>query len=146
MAFNQQYQAGSFIKFFYRAPTTQDPNKEVFVLHPNWQGEVHGIDLKRVTPAQRDVLQIIMDPEARKNPAQATKYPLVQDILRRMPAPEDEIKNPLSFYQRFVKPFMNRADVYRKYNTGYMFNVQVLKESKVQGAVMNPKPLFKRQT
>lgn len=123
------------------AEPPEDPNKEIMVLNPNWQGKCHGIDLKRITPAQVEVLRLIMDPATRADPAKASKYPLVQDILRRMD-PVEVIKNPISFYAMMVKPFLNRADAYRQYWPDRMYNLKTLDDSKVQGAVTNPKPLF----
>lgn len=125
-----------------------DPHKEAFVLHPNWNGKMHALDLKRVTPAEQQVLRAIMDPAT----ATAVKggqwpvegvpsYPLIRDVLLRMD-PTELIKNPLAFYQRFVKPFIRDKDCYRQYFPQYVSGLQVIEESKVVGQVTNPKPLF----
>lgn len=131
-------------------PPPSDPNKEVMVLHPNWHGKVHAIDLKRLTPAEQQTLHAIMDPkvkaavDAGQWPVEgAPPYPLVRDILSRMD-PAELIKNPLAFYQRFVKPFIRDKDVYRQYWPRFISNVRVVEESKVQGQVSNPAPLFKK--
>ncbi len=131
-------------------PPPSDPNKSVFVLHPNWQNQMHGIDLKRVTPAEVQVLHAIMDPETKIKvdsgqwPVDGVPpYPLIRDILKRLD-PVEEIKNPMSFYARFVKPFIAHKDVYRRYKLQYMFGAQIVRESAVQGAITNPRPLFKK--
>jgi hypothetical protein len=144
-------QPGAFIKFRYvlppeivrSSPQVHDPNKEVMVLHPNWNQQMHGIDLKRLTPAQVDVLRLIMDPKTKDDPAALNKYPLVKDILNRMDPPE-MIKNPIAFYSMMIKPFLNRADAYRRYWRSRMMNTQVIESSKVAGQVTNPAPLFKK--
>ena len=138
------FRAGSTIRFTYNHPpeavdaNTGDRFKEVFVLHDNWQGKAHGIDLKRLTAAEREVIQAVFDPNTKKG---RHRLPLVNDILRRMD-PLVEIKNPMSFYQKFVKPFIRNKDVYRQYALVHMLNVTVVDNSDVAGGVTNPKPLF----
>jgi hypothetical protein len=137
-----RFKAGQVVKFTYRDISMTDPNmrfKEVLVLHPSWQGKVHALDLKRMTPAEREVIFEIMNPENKGKPH---RIPLVADILRRMD-PVEDIKNPVSFYGKFVKPFLRTAgDVYRQYYPMKMSGVIVVKQTKVQGPVINPKPLF----
>jgi len=117
---------------------TGDRFKEVFVLNPSWQGKMHGIDLKRLTAAERQVLTAIFDPKTKKG---MSRIPMVNDILRRM-NPRLEVKNPMSFYQKFVKVFLRNKDAYRVYETPKMLNVTVVKQTEVQGGVTNPTPLF----
>ena len=135
-----QFEAGSMIRFTYRSQHSEDPYKDVFVLHPNWQGKMHGIDLKRLTPAEKKVVEAIMDPDYQSGKKQHA-YPLVNDILRRM-NPIEDIKNPMTFYQRFVKVFIRNKDVYRTYYPARMSSIQLIKKSTVEGHVFNPRPLF----
>lgn len=150
------FKAGQFIRFSYNRPpqaldeASGDRHKEVFVLNPQWLGEMHGIDLKRLTVAEREVLAVIFD--ARKaqkikgriqltNAVSPAIAPLVQDILRRMD-PTTEILNPMAFYQKFVKPFLRGKDAYRRYKPTQMQGITVSRRSSVMGQVTNPKPLF----
>ncbi len=126
----------------------KDPNKEAFILHPHWNGKVHAIDLGRITPAEMQVLQAIMDPNVKVQADQGVwpikdvpPYPLIRDILHRMD-PAELIKNPLAFYQRMIKPFIRSTDCYRQYWPQYMFGLRVMAESHVKGPMTNPKPLF----
>lgn len=132
------------------AAPRKDKNKEVFILHPNWNGKVHGIDLGRVTPAEIQVLQAIMDPNVKAQADAGTwpiegvpPYPLVRDILKRMD-PVELIKNPLAFYQRLIKPFIRATDCYRQYWSQYMFSLSTIAETHVKGPLSNPAPLFKK--
>lgn len=140
----RKIKAGQTVRFTYsHAPdrideATGDRFKEVFVLNPNWRNTVHGIDLKRLTTAEREVLLAVFDV---KNRGKIHRIPLVNDILRRMD-PISEVKNPMSFYQKFVKVFLRNKDAYRMYEIPRMLNMTIQKESQVQGSVMNPKPLF----
>lgn len=117
---------------------TGDRFKEVFVLNPSWQGKMHGIDLKRLTAAERAVLIAIFDPRTKKG---MSRIPMVNDILSRM-NPRVEVKNPMAFYQKFVKVFLRNKDAYRVYETPKMLNVTIVKQTEVQGTVTNPTPLF----
>jgi hypothetical protein len=142
MFFASQFQPGAIVRFTYQA-SEEDPFKEVLVLHPGWQGKVHALDLKRVTPAEREVLQAIFDPASKGG---RHRIPLVNDILRRMD-PVVLVKNPIGFYQRMVKPFLRTAgDCYRQYWPQYIVNAQVVERTKVEGKVTNPAaaPLFKK--
>jgi len=141
---------GQIIRFTYhhRAEEvdedTGDKYKEVLVLHPNWHHKVHGIDLKRLTEAERDVLYAILDEKTVKDIKTRKKphrFPLVNDIVRRMD-PLQEIKNPVAFYTRFVKVFLRNKDAYRTYFPVRMSAIQIVKASDVRGKVTNPKPLF----
>lgn len=138
------FKAGQFVRFTYNRPpealdqASGDRHKEVFVLNPQWLGEMHGIDLKRLTVAEREVLVEIFDP---KMTAGKSKLPLVNDILRRMD-PRREITNPMAFYQKFVKQFLRNKDAYRRYQPARMQNITVSRKSTVLGNVVNPKPLF----
>ena len=153
-------QPGAFVSFTYRIPNevartpqkrpvmgqpvvqqVSNPNKEIMILHPNWQGKVHGVDLKRITPAQVEVLKLVMDPETKNDQAKLNKYPLVRDILNRM-NPVEVIKNPISFYSMMIKPFLNRADAYRIFFPDRMHSLKMIDDSKVAGAMINPRPLF----
>lgn len=139
MPFGPIAEPGSFIRFTYGG-NTEDRYKEVLVLNPDWMGELHAIDLKRITPAERRTLEAIMDPETKRKGNHP--YPLVNDILRRMD-PSEEIKIPLNFYHRLVKPFIRNKDCYRRYKVALISGVQVMQKSHMEGHQMtNPKPLF----
>jgi hypothetical protein len=145
-----KFEPGQTIRFTYQHPPegvdedTGDRFKEILVLHPNWHGRVHGIDLKRLTQAEREVLHAILDEKqvaAAKSGKRPHKFPLVNDVLRRMD-PLDEIKNPVGFYTRFVKVFLKNKDAYRTYTPVKMSAITIVKQTDVKGNVINPKPLF----
>jgi hypothetical protein len=139
-----KFRPGQTVRFTYNQdPARVDENtgdrfKEVFVLNPNYMGKMHGIDLKRLTVAEREVIQAIFDPKTKKG---LHKIPLVNDVLRRL-NPLQEVKNPMSFYQKFVKVFLRNKDAYRTYELPRMLSVSIVKQSNVLGGVQNPKPLF----
>lgn len=117
-----------------------DRYKEILVLNPSWRGKVHGIDMKRLTAAQREVLLAIFDPQWKTKPH---RLPMVNDVLRRMD-PVEDVKNPQSFYQKFVWIFLHNVDAYRQYWPGRMSGVTVVRQTQVRGGTYNPKPLFKK--
>lgn len=128
----RKFEPGQVLKFTYLHPQEDtggqglhDRFKEVMVLHPNWGGKLHAIDLKRLTPAERQVLTEVMDPKTYE-PGYRSKHSLVEDIKRRMNV-INEIKNPLTFYHNFVRPFIRGKDVYRQYETARILNPVVSK-------------------
>lgn len=198
-----RYAPGQIIRFTYNHPpdgmdaNTGPRDKNVLVLNPNYQGKMHGLDLDRLTDADRKVLKAILDPKnipvpeaavptttqalpkpkvsgsmhgqakglAQMSPEKraemmrlygspkqkvaandmkwAQSQPLVKDILRRM-NPLQEIKNPVVFYVKFVRPFLRQKDAYRQYWPNRMLNVSIERKTDVAGKVVNPKPLFKK--
>jgi hypothetical protein len=48
----------------------------------------------------------------------------------------------MSFYYKFVKPFIRNKDVYRMYEMPRILNATVVKQTSVVGGVINPTPLF----
>lgn len=148
-----RFRPGEIIRFTYKHhPADVDEHtgerfKEVLVLHPGWMHRVHAIDLKRLTPAEREVLEAIMDKETVKlarSGKRPHRLPLVNDICRRMD-PITEIKNPVSFYTRFVKVFLRDKDAYRMYYPRRMLHVTVIRNTSVAGQPINPKPMFGKE-
>lgn len=123
-----KFKPGQMIRFTYnhqsRDDATGDKFKEILVLHPFWNNKVHGIDLKRLSPAERKVLELVLDPEQKDIPS---KIPLVNNIKARMD-PIEDIHNPMNFYTKFVKPFLNGKDAYRTYVPRNMMSVTVLND------------------
>jgi hypothetical protein len=143
------FKPGQIIKFSYqhsaRDKESGPKDKEVFVLHPNWMGKVHGIDLKRLTKAEREVLAAIIEPPDEDGTHKPHRLPLVNDIRRRMQVSQ-EIKNPVTFYTKFVKPFLRGKDAYRQYFPTKMMHPAIVKGVDLSGNVVNPNPLFGKQT
>lgn len=164
---NQRFEAGQFITFTYNPPArdvrkraglqtpqtiqpleVHDRSKSIMVLHPMWHNLIHGIDLKRLTPAEVQTLKSVMDPKVKEQVDQGVwpvrgcpPYALIRDILKRFD-PNELAKNPMGFYAQLVKPFIRDKDCYRKYNPSYVFGVKVVVESHVQGPVTDPRPAF----
>jgi hypothetical protein len=123
-----EFKPGQIIRFEYNHKVidqdTGEKFKEVLVLHPRWRKKMHGIDLKRLTPAEREVLEAILDTKAKSKPQD---IPLVRDILARMD-PVRDIRNPMNFYSKFVKGFIRDKDVYRQYFSNLMINPIIVKK------------------
>lgn len=146
------YKSGDFIRFTYlhspweRDEHTGDKFKEVLVLTPLWDKKMHGIDMKRLTAAEREVLEAIFDTEVLKavrEGGRPHRLPLVNDILKRM-NPPDEVGSPVTFYSKFVKTFLRDKDAYRTYFPHRMSGVSVVKASRRPGPATPAKPLFHR--
>ena len=132
------FEAGSTIRFTYTGSQSRDKFKEVFVIHPHWEGKVHALDLKLMTDAEREVLTTVMDPKMK---GKTHRIPLITDILTRMD-PTELIRSPVSFYNQFVKQFIKGKNVYRTYHLTKMTAIQKINASKVTTAPNGAKPLF----
>lgn len=138
-----KFKPGQMIRFTYthqsRDEQTGEKFKEILVLHPFWNNKVHGIDLKKLSPAERKVLELVLDPEQKDVPS---RIPLVNNIKKRMD-PIEEIQNPTAFYTKFVRPFLNGKDAYRTYVPHNMSMVTVLKDFSIAtGKKPVENPLF----
>lgn len=139
----KQYTPGDIIRFTYKHQSvddqTGDTSKEVLVLNPWWHNKLHGIDLKRLAPRERKILEFLLDPEMKN--AQSN-IALVNMIRKRMD-PIAEIGNPMTFYTKFVKPFLNKKDAYRQYIPKLMSGVTKIKNAKIgTGKAPVKDPLF----
>jgi hypothetical protein len=134
---------GNIIRFTYshkvKDTNTGEPYKEVLVLNPRWDNKLHAIDLKRLSPAEREVLQAVLAPRD----AKPHRLPLVNDIRSKM-NPRDLIRNPKMFYTQFVKLFLRNKDAYRQYNPTLMTGVTRVEHIGIDGKPQNPNqsPLF----
>jgi len=131
------YTAGDIIRFTYISSST-NKFKEAFVIHNNWQGKVHAIDMKLLTVAEREVLKTVMDPKAK---GKTHRFPLINDILTRMD-PSTLIENPVGFYNQLIKPFIRNKNVYRTYFPQKMTGIQIIDAKDVQAPSTGFKPLF----
>lgn len=143
-----KFEFGDIVRFTYKHQvvdaSTGDTHKEILVLHPNWNHKIHALDLKRLTPAEREVLEAVLDPEQKDKPH---RLPLVNDIKRRMD-PAELIRNPVAFYTKFVKPFLRGKDAYRQYVPSLMNGITKVKDAKiktgkkpVENPLFGPKPM-----
>ncbi len=135
---------GTIVRFTYDHQdvdaSTGDKFKEVLVLNGSWQHKVHGIDLKRLSPAEREVLEAVLDPAQEGKPH---RIPLVNDIRRKMD-PIELIRNPTIFYTKFVKPFLRRKDAYRQYLPNRMSGITKVRDARIStGKRPVERPLFK---
>jgi len=137
------FEIGDVIRFTYMGSASRAGStsiyKEILVLHTNWGGKVHAIDLKRLTAAERETIKVVMDPESK---GKGHRFPLVTDILTRMDPPT-LILEPVQFYIQFVKPFIRNKDVYRTYFSRKMSGVQRIDIKKISSVFSTgTKPLF----
>lgn len=137
-----QLKPGQFIRFSYAHQDvdahTGPKHKEILVLNPKWQNKVHGVDLARLTPTQREILEFILDP---KNDNTSSRFPRVNEIRRTMD-PIEDIGNPNIFYSRFIKPFLGKSDAYRMYVEKLMSNRVLVKDAPSRRKAPTREPLF----
>jgi hypothetical protein len=141
-----RFQIGDIIQFTYEPE--QPPSKvhdkfpQVLVLHPDWQGLVHGLNLNYLSDDEKNVIRMILDPmfEMKFRDALRKRNPNLYDELESIitgkkgtgtathmvhPPPVSsgptttvsKINNPRAFYYNIIRPFVYTRgwDPYRKY-------------------------------
>jgi len=87
-----------FVRGMVIAFTYKDKTRWVFIVHPEWEGKVHGLDIQHVP--RRDLLPLF-------------------DVTGAL-APEQ-------FYKTYVdKPWLKRWNAYRTYDRDKMSNVKII--------------------
>lgn len=134
-----QYQMGDLISFRYPAVHKQgtrahDKSPEVLVLHPNWQGNLHGLNFNYLTRDEINLIRMLIDPTFarqykekfnKRNPRLGQE---VDNILNT--ARVADITSPGMFYNNIVRPFIKSRgwDPYRRYVPSKMSGVRVLQK------------------
>jgi hypothetical protein len=138
------FRTGSVYTFIYNHPVKDagsgGRNKEVLILHPHWNNRVHALDLGRLNPAEREVLQAILEPY---DPNIPHRLPLVNSIRSRLDA-RKLILTPKSFYDNFLKLFLRGKDAYRQYDRNLMSGLKLVKNRDLTGKTLVKNPLFKK--
>jgi len=108
-----------------------DPRPKVFVLHPNWQGNLHALKTDLMSPNEWNMLRMIIDPVFQKeHKAALTRQDpnLVREFDAIMEsASSATVTSPYDFYKRAIKPFLTTRrdrDPYRQYSVSKMTGVR----------------------
>ena len=149
------FEIGSLISFTYpvslphdkRRPRNKDETRahdkfpEVLVLHPNWQGLVHGLNFKYLSEDEINTVRMILDPMFEMNYREALQkknanaYAELDRILtgkvEGAVGPHSrivKITSPRGFYLNIIRPFIitRSWDPYRLYRVEKMTNVRIV--------------------
>ena len=124
-AMRQRTQSGQSIwKKQENKPDNHDKYPQVLILHPEWQGNVHGINLNQMSQHEINFLTALVDPFFAKEIVK--KDMRIRNELQRIPQ-DIHITSPHDFYLRIVKPFIKLYDGYRLYKPSKMRNIRVIK-------------------
>lgn len=139
----RKYQPGDIVRFTYDHQDVDDHTggkyKLVLILNPKWHNKVHAIDLDRMSPVERGLVQAVLDPDTYHRPH---PNPMVNAIRQRLD-PLQLISNPLAFYTRFLRPFIHQRqiDIYRQYIPHRMHDETVVKRMTISGKPKVSHPL-----
>lgn len=135
---------GSLIIFSYPAVHKQgtrahDKYPNVLVLHPSWQGCMHGLNFNYLTDDEINTIRMLMDPmfEVRYRESLERKNPNLFRELERIittPSPfrNSKVTSPYEFYRGMIKPFLyggTKRDCYRLYKPEKMTNIRVVQRA-----------------
>jgi len=131
------YRIGDLVTFSYVGKEVHDRFPQVLVLHPNWQGNVHGLNFSYLTDDEINLLRMTVDPGyqlkyidnlQKKNPQLVQEF---DAIIGK--AGNANITSPYDFYFKVVRPFiMVRGwDPYRRYTPSKMSAMRVVQKREV---------------
>ena len=111
-----------------------DRNPKVLVLHTNWRGLLHCLNLNYLTNDEINTLRMVLDPlfemkyRDKLKQKNATAYAELERIINRSGNPR--ITTPHDFYVRVIKPFIQVRgwDPYRLYHPEKMTAIRVLEK------------------
>ena len=141
---------GDLVTFSYSAvhkakSAAHDPYPTVLVLHPNYEGKMHGIKWDMLSATEQEILKMILSEAyeaqnknflARRDPASAKLF----DSLTQSSMSHD-IRTPSQFYTNVIKPFIIRKAVqvtpYRQYRLDRVTNVRTKTPSTLMTAKLS---------
>lgn len=99
----RKYNIGNVIMFGYNSPDAHDKNPKVLILNPDFQGELHGINLNLLDQMQTNELIKLL--------------------------PNIHTMSPQTFYFSKLRMFLKGKDIYRKYQIAKISNSTLIKKS-----------------
>jgi len=140
---------GDLVTFHYpavhkRKSRAHDPNPTVLVLHPNYEGKVHGLNWGLMTPNQQNMIRMILDVGfeqqhkqalTRQDPSLMKEYDKVVGM-----ASVTEINQPYPFYQQVIKKLISAGNLsasgvkyepYRQYTLTNISSVRILQPAAI---------------
>ena len=134
------FRIGDIITFTYPLPPrtrAHDQFPQVLVLHPNWKGLMHGLNLNYLVDDEINAIRMLIDPMFEEKYAEALnrKNPRIMQELDRivLKMGNSNITSPHDFYLRVIRPFIivRGWDPYRKYRPDKMTNVRLVQKREV---------------
>ena len=120
------YKPGDLITFTYGSPSATDRHPIVLVVTPRWNGNLHGVALKKLPDREREMLLRIVNPEYSSTTGNyVAKIPALQKVLDQRRTDPDNV-SPHTFYRKYIAGFVRRFNSYRIYKPEYIGSVKVL--------------------
>ena len=147
------FNIGDIVSFSYPAVHLQgtrahDKHPKLLVLHTNWEGLIHGLNLNYLTNEEINTVRMILDPSFEMNyrESMTKKSPeAVAEFDRIMQgAANANITSPNDFYVRVVRPFIITRgwDPYRLYRPEKMSGIRIVqKRQHLEG---QPQSMFQK--
>lgn len=138
-------QMGDLITFDYQmGKKIHDRTPKVLVLHPNWQGQMHGLNFNYLTEQEINYIKAVLNPifeseivkKDRRIAIQMTRVRSIVDTLN--------ITSPHDFYVRFVRGFIQPRgwDPYRRYLPERQRSLRIITASAVMTGDQREKGIF----
>lgn len=120
------YKSGDLITFTYNSASAHDRHPIILVVTPRWNGNMHGINLRKLPEREREMLLRIVNPDYHSTTGgYVEKIPALKRILEKRKIDPDGM-SPKTFYDKYIAGFARRYDSYRIFKPDLMSGVQVL--------------------
>lgn len=125
---------GDLITFDYSlGQVVHDKNPKVLVLHPNWQGQMHGLNFNYLTEQEINYIKAVLSPTFESQIVQTDRRIAIQMTRVRAIIDTLNITSPMDFYARFVRGFIQPRgwDPYRRYTTSKQRSMRTITPSAI---------------
>lgn len=128
---------GDLVTFSYPAVKLQgtqahDKNPTVLVLHPNYEGIMHGLNFNYLGPQEINMIRMLLSPKFQlENKAALTRQR--PDLIKRFDsivesATESEVNSSAAFYSKVIKPLITTGGIHaKKYEPYRQYRVDKIK-------------------
>jgi hypothetical protein len=121
---------GDIVTFTYNGLNVHDKFPQVLILHNNWQGTVHGINLNNLSDQEINYVKAVLNPDFAEEISKKDVR-IRQQLQRVSNINLLNITSPYDFYLRFIKSFIRQYDSYRRYKPQNMLNIKVITKKEV---------------
>lgn len=142
------FKIGDIVTFRYPLPPgtrAHTPYPQVLVLHPDWQGLMHGLGWHLMTQDEMNVIRMLVDPFfemqyrkglQKRNPvlyAEMEKIITSPQTWNNVSVRNAKITSPQEFYRGVIRPFIRRRgwEPYRKYDVTKIASPRVITPARV---------------
>lgn len=141
-------QSGDIVTFKYvaihRGSRAHDPNPKVLVLHPDFEGKMHGLNIGYFSQNDMNMLRMILSVgfEQRYKASLTRQSPEAVKLFEKImsEASVTDINSPQQFYYQVIKPIIKPRgyEPYRQYTVQKIGAITIVERAEVMTSDVDP--------